>query len=195
MKRLSLAAALLASMILPAFAHLDPVAHDSFMAGLTHPLSGVDHILAMVTVGLWAAMIGGRALWLVPSSFVAAMGVGYVAALAGVALPFVEPTVLASVVVLGLLVALALPVPAAMAGLVVAFFAVFHGHAHGAEIGAAGAARYGLGFGLATALLHGVGLAAGLALTRALDPVLARRTGRIVGGLAAAGGLALVFAS
>ena len=77
---------------------------------------------------------------------------------------------------------------------VVALFAVFHGHAHGAEIGAAGAAGYGLGFVLATAMLHGVGLASGLAIMRLLDPIRAYRVARVTGGLAAAGGLALAFA-
>ncbi len=194
MKRLGLAALLLVPTAAPALAHLDPVAHGSFMAGLSHPLSGVDHILAMITVGLWAAMIGGRALWLVPCAFIGAMGLGYVAALADVALPYVEPAVLASTVVLGLLVALALPVPGLLAMAVVALFAVFHGHAHGAELGAAGAAGYGMGFVLATALLHGVGLASGIGLMRLLDPILARRVARVSGGLAAAGGLALAFA-
>src|SRR5690606_40231034 len=96
-----LAAALFSVMASPAFAHLDPAEHGSFAAGFTHPLSGADHILAMVAVGLWAAMLGGRALYTVPAAFVGVMLLGFVAAPVGVPLPFVEPVILASVVVLG----------------------------------------------------------------------------------------------
>src|SRR5690606_18725043 len=95
------AAALVAS---PALAHVGPGAHDSFAAGFGHPFSGLDHMLAMVAVGLWAAMLGGRALILVPAAFVGVMMLGFIAGAAGVPLPFVEPAILASVVVLGLLV-------------------------------------------------------------------------------------------
>src|SRR5690606_19576432 len=104
-----LAAVAMALTASPAFAHLNPAEHGSFAAGFTHPLSGADHILAMVAVGLWAAMLGGRALFVVPAAFVGVMLLGFVAALLGMPLPFVEPVILASVVVLGLMVALALP--------------------------------------------------------------------------------------
>lgn len=102
-----LAAVAMALTASPAFAHLNPAEHGSFAAGFTHPLSGADHILAMVAVGLWAAMLGGRALFVVPAAFVGVMLLGFVAALLGMPLPFVEPVILASVVVLGLMVALA----------------------------------------------------------------------------------------
>src|SRR5690606_19933691 len=132
-----------ASAISPAWAHLDPAEHGSFMAGATHPLFGTDHILAMVAVGLWAALLAQstdrRALWLVPLAFVGTMIAGFAAAMMNLPLPFVEPAILASVIVIGLLATVALNVPAAAAMAMVGFFAFFHGHAHGGEIGAAGA--------------------------------------------------------
>lgn len=170
----------------PALAHLAPGEHGSFAAGFSHPLFGADHILAMVAVGLWAAQIGGRAMWAVPASFVALMLAGFGLALAGVPLPFVEPAILASVVALGLLVALAVRVPAGVGAAVVGLFALFHGHAHGGEIGSATALAYGAGFALATTLLHGAGIGLGL---------LAGRSGaiatRVLGGLTALGGIVL----
>ncbi len=177
----------------PAFAHLNPAEHGSFAAGFSHPLSGLDHILAMVAVGLWAAMLGGRALFVVPAAFVGVMLLGFVAGLSGMPLPFVEPMILASVVVLGLLVALALRVPAAAGAIIVGFFAFFHGHAHGAEIGAAAFASYAAGFAISTALLHGAGILAGLGLGRlgARDKALVAM--RITGGATALAGIALAI--
>ncbi|WP_102960141.1 HupE/UreJ family protein [Mangrovicella endophytica] len=193
-RRLSLTAIALAAATAPAFAHLDPAAHGSFMAGLSHPLFGLDHILAMVTVGLWAAMIGGRAVWIVPSAFVATMMVGFGAALVGMPLPLVEPVILASVVALGLLVATAarLPVPACSA--IVGAFALFHGHAHGTELGLAGAASYGAGFAAATTLLHLAGIGLGLALASGLGFGKSAGTAasRLVGAGTAVAGLALM---
>jgi urease accessory protein len=147
----------------------------------------------MVAVGLWAAQIAsvpGRkaALAIVPATFVATMAAGFALALAGVHLPFVEPGILASVIGLGLLVAMAVRLPVAMSAAIVAVFALFHGHAHGAELGAAGAWRFGVGFVISTAFLHVAGIAIGLAAGRAA-PVLTR----IAGGLTALAGLSLVF--
>src|SRR5688572_17638361 len=152
MKRIAIVLAVLGASAAPAFAHFDPAEHGSLMAGLSHPLIGFDHVLAMVAVGLWAALLGGRALWLAPLAFVGAMAIGFAAALMGVSLPFVEPVILASVVVIGLLAATALPVPAGVAMAMVGFFAFFHGHAHGGELGSAGAIAFGAGFTLSTAL-------------------------------------------
>ncbi|MGE0846237.1 MAG: HupE/UreJ family protein, partial [Flavobacteriaceae bacterium] len=179
---------------LPAEAHLNPAEHGSFMAGLSHPVLGADHVMAMVAVGLWAALIGGRALWLVPATFVATMSAGFAAALAGMPLPFVEPTILASVVVLGALVALAAPVPVSLGMAVVGFFAFFHGHAHGGEIGAAGMAPYAAGFALATALLHALGVGLGLGLSRLFSGHAGRAVTRLAGAATAAGGLWLAMA-
>jgi urease accessory protein len=147
-----------------AFAH---PGHDGagLFDGFLHPLGGVDHIVAMVAVGLLAARLGGRALWLVPASFVAAMAAAGLAGMAGVGLPYVEAGIALSVVVLGAVVALRLTMPVAAAMGLVAFFAVFHGYAHGIEMPeTASGLAYGAGFVAATALLHGIGIALGLAI-------------------------------
>jgi len=193
MRRLIAAAAVLAATAGPALAHLDPAEHGSFMAGLSHPIFGADHVLAMVTVGVWAALIGGRAIWLVPTTFVVTMMMGFAAAVAGVSLPFVEPTILASVIVLGLLAAIALRVPTRVGMAIVGFFAVFHGFAHGSELGGAGAASYAAGFAVSTALLHVVGIALCIGLMRALGSDNGRFVSRIAGAAAAASGLFLAL--
>lgn len=182
---------LIAATATPALAHLDPLEHGSLAAGFTHPLTGVDHLLAMVTVGVWAALVGGRALWTVPAAFVLAMLSGFALALTGVSLPLVEPTVLASIVVLGLLAAMALPMPGGLVAAIVAAFAVFHGYAHGSELGAAGALPYAAGFAVATAALHAAGVWACLAFASVLGADRGRLAARVAGGAAAAGGLAL----
>lgn len=193
MKRISLAALFLLAAGAPAFAHLNPAEHGSFPAGFSHPLFGADHILAMVAVGLWAFMIGGKAIWAVPASFVGAMLAGFALALAGVPLPFVEPAILASVVALGLLVAMAVKLPVAPAAAIVGVFALFHGHAHGGEIGAAGELSYAAGFAIATAALHGVGVTLGYGLSRVFGEAgRASAFARVLGGLTAASGLYLI---
>ncbi len=193
-QRLLIAAASLMAATAPAFAHLAPEAHGSFLAGVSHPLFGADHILAMVAVGLWAGALGGGALLAVPAAFVATMLAGFALAVAGVPLPFVEPAILASVVVLGLLVALAVRLPLVVSAGLVAAFALFHGHAHGGELGGAGALNFALGFALSTALLHAVGLGAGL-LFGAGGEGRASAATRLAGGLTAAAGLALMAAN
>lgn len=193
MKKLTiLTAAALVLGASPAFAHLNPAEHGSFAAGFTHPLSGLDHILAMVAVGLWATMLGGRALYLVPASFVGVMLLGFVASMLGLPLPFVEPVILASVVVLGLVVALALPVSPVIGAAIVGFFAFFHGHAHGGEIGSATFAAYGAGFALATALLHSAGIGLGLGVGTLLKGSKGQMVLRVAGGATALGGLMLM---
>ncbi|MCJ8519398.1 urease accessory protein [Pseudorhizobium tarimense] len=193
LKRLSIAAAISVTAAAPAVAHLDPTAHGSIMAGVSHPLFGVDHILAMVAVGLWASQIAAgsskrNALWIVPAAFVGTMALGFLAAVAGLGLPFVEPAILASVVALGLLVAMAVRLPVTASAAVVAIFALFHGHAHGSELGSAGALQFGIGFVIATALLHAGGIALGLGIGR-----FAPWAARLAGGLAALAGLSLAF--
>ena len=162
----ALAAAFAVSAPTAGLAHLAPGEYGSFAAGFTHPLFGLDHVLAMVAVGLWAALIGGRALWALPLGFVSGMVVGFVMALAGIGLPFVEPMILASTVVFGLVVALALRTRVEIAVALVAVFALFHGHAHGGELGQAGVYAFGLGFAVNTALLHLAGIGIGLAAIR-----------------------------
>jgi urease accessory protein len=188
LKRLSATAAILAATAAPAFAHLDPAEHGSLLAGLSHPLSGADHMLAMVAVGLWAAQIGGRARWEVPTAFVGLTSLGFVLALSGAPMPFVEPGILASVIGLGLLVALAVRLPTAFSAAIVGVFALFHGHAHGGELGAATALSFGLGFVIATALLHAAGVGLGM-LAGGRSPVVTRA----LGILTAAGGAWLAF--
>lgn len=190
MKRLSIALFLSVAAASPAFAHLNPAEHGSFAAGFSHPLFGADHILAMVGVGLWAFLAGGRAIWAIPVAFVATMMLGFGAALAGIELPFVEPTIGASVVVLGLLALVALQVPLAVGMAVVGFFALFHGYAHGGELGAATSLPFMVGFGLATMLLHAAGVGIGLAGNALSDR--GRIAARTAGGLTALAGLWLV---
>ncbi|KQY44309.1 HupE/UreJ family protein [Rhizobium sp. Root483D2] len=189
--RLLLTAASLAASTMPAFAHLDPAEHGSLLAGFTHPLSGLDHILVMIAVGLWAAQIGGRALWVVPTAFVGTMAFGFALAIAGVHLPFVEPAILASVVALGLMVAMAVRMETGACAAVVGIFALFHGYAHGGELGAAGALPFSAGFVVATALLHIAGIGLGLGIGRLSS---GRIISRMIGGLTAFAGLALIFA-
>ncbi|GFZ81252.1 protein hupE [Elstera cyanobacteriorum] len=171
----------------PAFAHLDPIAHGSLAAGLSHPLTGLDHLLAMITVGLWSSVIGGRALWAMPLAFVGCMAVGFALALNGVALPFVEPGILASVIVLGLLTAFAAKMPTALGAALVGVFALFHGHAHGGEVGDAATLSFGIGFAISTAALHLAGIAFGLKQKHLIVT-------RLSGAAAAAAGVALAVA-
>jgi len=194
-KRLALTAAFFAAATVPAFAHLDPADNGSFLAGLSHPLFGLDHILVMVAVGLWAAMIGGRALWIVPAAFVGTMAAGYFLSLTGIGLPFVEPMILASVVALGLLVAAAVKLPTAAGALLVGLFALFHGHAHGAELGVAAALPFGIGFAIATAFLHSAGIGLGLALGSGtgLGKTRGRIVARVLGAGTALAGIALAL--
>ncbi|WP_315837332.1 HupE/UreJ family protein [Bradyrhizobium prioriisuperbiae] len=169
----------LALLLLPSAAFAHP-GHDEsgLVAGLSHPLTGIDHIAVMIAVGLWAALKGGRALWVWPAAFVGVMLVGGALGMTGVALPFVEPGILASVVVLGLLVALAVDLPVWLGAAIVGLFALFHGHAHGAEVPeAASGLAYMAGFAVATAVLHGVGIAVALSLKSARWQPLVRVAG------------------
>ncbi len=171
-------------------AHVGAGPTGGFLAGLAHPFLGADHLLAMLAVGLWAALLGGRARWLVPLAFVAVLVLGGGLAMAAVGLPAVELMILASVVVLGGLVAARMQVSTAIGLLVVGGFALFHGHAHGAEMPAgAGALLYVAGFALATAALHGLGLAIGHLAGRLSDGLAVRWAG---GAIAAAGVLMMV---
>ena len=168
----------------PALAHTGAGAVHGFGAGLLHPLLGVDHVLAMVAVGLWAGLVGGRARLAYPLAFVAMMVVAGLWGMSGAALPGVEIGIAVSVIVLGLAIALNATPPLAAGAAACAIFAIFHGHAHGAELPeSAGAFAYAAGFVLATAGLHGVGLAAAGALAQRA-PLLARVAG---GGLMLAG--------
>ncbi len=176
---------LLALLPSAAFAHSGHQT-GSFGSGFAHPFSGADHLLAMVALGLLAAQVGGRAVWALPLAFVAAMLAGGAMGAGGLGFPAVEPLILASVMVLGAMVALALR-PATHALLAMAaLFGAAHGWAHGAEGPATGLPVYAVGFAVATAALHGLGMLAGKAI-----PALAIRG---AGALAALTGAALALA-
>ena len=181
----------MAAMPSTAFAHAD-IGGSGFSHGFLHPWSGLDHVLAMVMVGLLAFRLGGRAVWLVPASFILVMIMGGLLGMGGVSVPFVELGIALSVVVLGVAAALEVKAPVAAAMGLVGLFAIFHGHAHGAEMPVlADGLSYGGGFVLATALLHGAGLGLGYLLGLG-----GRRYGsmmsRAAGGLAAVAGMGIL---
>lgn len=186
MRWLGTAAAIAFALSTPAAAHVGSGEMHGFAYGFAHPIGGLDHMLAMVAVGLLAASLGGRAMWLVPAAFVLMMAAGGLLGMSQVALPYVELAIASSVIVLGLAVALRLPMPTMAAMALVGVFAVFHGHAHGAEMPAdASGAGYAAGFLLATALLHAAGICLGL---------LIARIGRAGANVTQAGGAALSLA-
>jgi urease accessory protein len=146
-----------------ALAHAETGAASGFLSGLSHPISGLDHVVAMIAVGLWGAQLGPPAIWALPVAFPLMMAVGGFLGLIGMPLPGVEIGIALSAVLLGAMVLLEArpPLPAAVA--LVAFFAIFHGHAHGSELppGESGL-TYSIGFVIATGLLHAVGIGIGL---------------------------------
>jgi urease accessory protein len=189
MKRTALSAILLLAAAMPAYAHVGVGTTSSFTAGFIHPLSGLDHVTVMIAVGLWAALKGGKAVVAWPLACVGVMLVGGVLGMLHVAVPLVEPAILASVVALGLLVALAVDLPVSAGVAIIGLFALFHGHAHGTEVPEnAGGLEYMAGFAVATALLHAVGIAPGLGLG-----VQFRGFARAAGAACAAIGVGLVF--
>jgi urease accessory protein len=171
---------------LAAVGHVDGGAAGGFLSGLAHPVSGLDHVLAMVAVGLWGAQLGPPAIWLLPVTFPIMMAVGGLLGLLGIGLPAVELGIAVSAVVLGALIlgAVRLPLPAALA--IVGFFAVFHGYAHGAEMAPGQSAiLYSLGFVIATGLLHALGILIGLIHRWSVGRIALRGAGAVVmaGGL------------
>jgi len=173
-----------------AMAHPGPHAHEGVMAGLAHPLTGLDHLLAMVAVGLWAAQLGGRALWTLPLAFPVAMAAGAALGFGGMALPWVEIGITASVLVLGAAVAAGYR-PSLIVGLpLVAVFGLMHGYAHAVELPASTTAlAYSVGFVAATFALHLVGIGLGLAMGR----IQLRYGARTAGGAIAAAGAVLLL--
>lgn len=183
-RAIALAVPMLLAAVTVASAHTGQGPHlHGFFDGFVHPLLGADHLAAMLAVGLWAASLGGRAVVAVPAAFVALLAVGGALGAEGVPLPAVEPVITASVVVLGLLVALAVRLPVGPAALLVGAFGLFHGVAHGAEMPAAAAPlAYGLGFVIATVLLHAAGIGLWTALARRAPVAVARLAGACVAG-------------
>jgi urease accessory protein len=156
---------LLSLFLLPttASAHQETGTVWGFTSGFIHPLTGLDHITAMVAVGLWGAFLGAPAMWVLPVVFPLVMAFGGALGVLGVPLPGVETGIALSSVILGIVVALGARPPLWVAALIVGTFAIFHGHAHGAEMPkAANAATYAIGFVIATGLLHLSGIAFGL---------------------------------
>lgn len=188
--RSALAAPFVMAAALPAASHVGHGETDGLLHGFLHPIGGLDHMLAMLAVGLLAALLGGRALWTVPLSFLAMMSVGWVLAMGGTSLPFVEFGISLSVIALGLAVALKLPLPAVVAVALAGFFAVFHGHAHGAEMPVdASGVRYAAGFLAATSLLHAAGIALGIVFGRLAS--MSDLIPRLAGGAIAIAGIVL----
>lgn len=178
----------------PALAHVDPAAHGSLASGMSHPLFGADHLLAMVGTGVLAAVMGGRAVWAVPATFVGSMVVGYAMALGGLQLPMVEPTILASVFVLGCLIALSGRLPLSAAAGLVGLFGLAHGAAHGGEIGQATVLAFGAGFVVVTAALHAAGVALGLGVAQLFAGSRGLWMQRLLGGAVVMGGGVVAFA-
>ncbi|OBQ94836.1 HupE/UreJ family protein [Mesorhizobium sp. AA23] len=188
-KRTALATILFLAAAMPAYAHVGVGTTSSFTTGFMHPLSGLDHMTVMIAVGLWAAMKGSKAVWAWPLAFVGVMVAGAALGMLQVPVPFVEPGILASVVALGLLVALAVDLPVSAGVAIIGLFALFHGHAHGTEVPEnAGGLEYMAGFAVATALLHGIGIAAALGLGLRF-----RALARLAGAACATVGAGLAF--
>lgn len=179
---------ILALSALPASAHTGHE-HSDGVAGFLHPLTGVDHVAAMLAVGAWSALIGGARVWAWPVAFVLAMIVGGSLGHLGFTVPFVEQSIAASLVVVGLLLALAVNAPTIVGSAIIAAFALFHGIAHGTEAAGANWLPFMAGFVVSTALLHvtGIGIARGLIGAFNAMPV------RLLGLATAAAGVVLMI--
>ena len=171
-------------------AHSETGAVGGFISGFVHPLGGLDHIAAMVAVGIWGAFLGTPAVWLLPVIFPLVMAFGGALGVLGVPLPGVEEGIALSGIVLGGMVLTAARPPLWVASVLVAIFAIFHGYAHGTELPhAANAITYAVGFVVATGLLHLAGIAVGLLIRWRWGRVVVRATG----GVIAATGFAFLF--
>ena len=145
-----------------AFAHVQQGEAAGFLTGLRHPVSGLDHVLAMVAVGLWGAQLGAPAIWLLPVAFPLVMAMGAMLGLMGMPLPGIEYGIAASAIMLGAVVMFEVRPPLAAAAILVGFFAIFHGHAHGTELPPGQSALlYSIGFVMATGCLHAAGIGIG----------------------------------
>jgi urease accessory protein len=169
-----------------AAAHTGDAAGAGFVTGFMHPVLGWDHVAAMVAVGLWGAFLGAPAIWVLPVAFPLVMALGGALGVAGFPLPGIETGIAASALVIGLAVALALRPPIWIAAVIVAVFAIFHGHAHGAEMPeAANPVAFAAGFVIATGMLHLAGIAFGLLAAHPAGRVAVRSMGAVIalGGL------------
>lgn len=157
-------AAVYTLMFIPsAHAHVQQGQAVSFLTGMEHPISGLDHVLAMVAVGIWGAQLGNPAIWLLPIAFPMMMALGAMMGLIGMGLPGIEVGIAVSAIVLGCMILGEVRANMAVAVILVGFFAVFHGHAHGTELPAGQSGLlYSMGFVVATGCLHGAGIVIGL---------------------------------
>ncbi len=169
-----------------ALAHEEAGQAAGFLAGLAHPVSGLDHVLAMIAVGLWGAVLGAPAIWVLPVAFPMMMAFGGLLGLLGIPLPGVEVGIALSALFLGAMVLVEARPPLAVATVAVAIFAIFHGHAHGTELPAGSSALlYSLGFVIATGLLHAAGIAIGAMRRWPAGAVAIRLAGMSVAGAGA----------
>ena len=177
-----LLAVCLACLALPAAAHTNAEGFQGgFVSGFTHPLFGWDHVAAMVAVGIWGAFLGRPAIWVLPIVFPMVMAVGGALGVLGVPLPFIEPGIAASSIVIGLAILAAWRAPLWLAAVIVGVFAIFHGHAHGTELPeAANPIAFAIGFVLATGLLHLIGIAFGLLVDRPNGKIALRAAGAVI---------------
>lgn len=191
MKALRYLAVIPLLMSFKALAHVEGEGAAGFLVGLLHPALGLDHLLAMLSVGILSAQIGGRALWGVPLTFVGVMVLGALIGGYNFDLPLVEYGIALSVTVLGIALAAEKNMAIVWAMLFVGFFAVFHGHAHGTEMPDVGdPLLYGLGFVLGTAIIHLTGVLIGVASRRIpKGPVLLRFSGAAIAVI----GLTMLF--
>src|SRR5262245_47238927 len=159
----------------------------SFVSGFAHPLHGADHLVGMLAVGIWGALAGGRAIRVWPIAFVATMLVGFAAAAAGITVPLVEPAIVLSIIVLGLVVAFAAEAPLWPGAAIIGLFAFFHGHVHGTETAATGLVAYAMGLAIATGALHVTGIVISDRTRGSIGTVVLRGAGAVAafGGMVA----------
>jgi len=173
----------------PVFAHSGDA--SGLASGFLHPILGLDHLVAMVAVGIIGAVVGGKAIWLLPTYFPVVMAIGGVLGIKGVPLPYAEVLIALSVVVFGMVIAVYRPISMLAAGMLVSFFALFHGHAHGVELPEATApVEYCIGFVLATGLLH----AAGISISLLDRKKFGKNVLRAIGAFISASGLYFLLA-
>lgn len=190
MKILKIAALMLLANV-SLFAHTGVGHASGFISGFSHPIGGLDHLLAMVAVGLWASQLGKRSLYAVPAAFVIMMIVGGVLAFSAIELMFIEGAILASVIVMGAVIALGVKASTLISAIAVGFFAIFHGYAHGLEMPMdAQGIYYSIGFALATTIFHAIGISMGIGFNKLQNTQFAR----FGGGAILAGGLLLALA-
>jgi urease accessory protein len=188
MRLILICIALSGALVSPALAHTGVDQANSFTSGIVHPLSGLDHIVAMLAVGLWAVLAGGRTIWVWPMAFVGTMLAGFAAATFGLQMPFVEPVIWSSIIILGLFVAFAVKAPVWLGAAMTGLFAFFHGHVHGTEAVSGSLIPYAAGFALATTGLLAAGIWLGFFAERSIGKVALRAAG----GLTVLGGIFLI---